>query len=177
MPRCSETRSSASEGKLRRRSRVWPASWPRPLPPLKGEVPRRGGGVNTAWPWPRGPEFFWQSPASWSKRIFFLARARKKTLSKRKKTPKKTLRKGFLWTLSQTEGPRPLRHPWSSRIEVQEKVESAYENREHSLSVLQLRSMLAHLQRSYCRAADFRSCSGEEQISSGNFSSLGAAVV
>ena len=53
------------------------------------------------------------------------------------------------------------------------KEESAYKNRKYSLSVLLLRSILVHLQRSWCRAADFQFCSGEEQISSGNFSSRG----
>ena len=50
--------------------------------------------------------------ASWSLRIFFLGRPRKKMLCKRKKTPKETLRKGFLWTLSQTEGAAAPQTPW-----------------------------------------------------------------
>ena len=66
----------------------------------------------------QAPFWFWQKPASWSKRIFFLGRPRKKTLCKRKKThkgnPRVSLENPF-----PTEGPRPLRHPWGSRLAVQ----------------------------------------------------------
>ena len=68
----------------------------------------------------RGPGaiFLLAVAASWSQRIFFLARARKKTLCKRKKThkgnPRFSLENPF-----PTEGPRPLRHPWGSKFAVQ----------------------------------------------------------
>ena len=64
----------------------------------------------------RGPGIDWQRPAS---RVdstpFFLAAQRRTASTVKKKLPKGTPWKGFLWTLPETEGPRSLWHPGAAR--------------------------------------------------------------
>ena len=59
-----------------------------------------------------GASFNWQRPASLVVSTpFFLAAQRRTASTVKKKLPKGTPWKGFLWTPSETEGPRSLWHP------------------------------------------------------------------
>ena len=64
----------------------------------------------------QGPEVDWQCPASLVVSTpFFLAAQRRTASTVKKKLPKGTPWKGFLWTLPETEGPRSLWHPGAAR--------------------------------------------------------------
>ena len=104
----------------------------------------------------KGPFWFWQKPASWSSRIFFLGRPRKKTLCKRKKTHKGNPRVSLVNSFP-TEGAAAPQTPFGFSIIGAEKIRECLRLRRHSLSVLRLRRILFRLQRSSCRAANFRS--------------------
>ena len=63
-----------------------------------------------------GASFNWQRPASLVVSTpFFLAAQRRTASTVKKKLPKGTPWKGFLWTLPETEGPRSLWHPGAAR--------------------------------------------------------------
>ena len=69
-----------------------------------------------AGPVVQGPEINWQCPASLVVSTpFFLAAQRRTASTVKKKLPKGTPWKGFLWTLPETEGPRSLWHPGAAR--------------------------------------------------------------
>ena len=64
----------------------------------------------------RGPGVDWQYPASLVVSTpFFLAAQRRTASTVKKKLPKGTPWKGFLWTPPETEGPRSLWHPGAAR--------------------------------------------------------------
>ena len=64
----------------------------------------------------QGPEVDWQCPASLVVSTpFFLAAQRRTASTVKKKLPKGTPWKGFLWTLPETDGPWSLWHPGATR--------------------------------------------------------------
>ena len=79
-------------------------------------LPAGSGGLFWAGPVVQGPGVDWQYPSS---RVdstpFFLAAQRRTASTVKKKLPKGTPWKGFLWTLPETEGPRSLWHPGAAR--------------------------------------------------------------
>ena len=69
-----------------------------------------------AGPVVQGPGGDWQCPASLVVSTpFFLAAQRRTASTVKKKLPKGTPWKGFLWTPPETEGPRSLWHPGAAR--------------------------------------------------------------
>ena len=77
---------------------------------------RGSEGLFWAGPVVQGPGVDWQYPVSLVVSTpFFLAAQRRTASTVKKKLPKGTPWKGFLWTLPETEGPRSLWHPGATR--------------------------------------------------------------